>query len=124
VRERPTGFQRTQVAVAPVDSTRAARLAMARKILFDMEHLHRVLSSLPTASASGLPEDPLRSMVTPEGAVRARVRLLPTTREGRWGKSVLRLTSPAHCSLCSCHRPIERPGATPTPSIERQGPEL
>jgi len=99
-----------QETLAPLDSTRAARLAMARKILFDM--------CVPPSSrlraevlAVGLWSGSLRSMDT---ARRRRSRVVPGSRFEpvmmvvrvmrivQWFWKAVRSTSPAHRSLCSC----------------------
>jgi hypothetical protein len=98
------GAQRSQETLAPLDSTRAARLAMARKILFDMctppSSCHRadVLAvglAAWFASLDGHHPEATVTRRTGLGVPSPSCLVCSVVPEG------LRSTSPAHRSLCS-----------------------
>jgi hypothetical protein len=101
--------QRSQVALAPLDSTKAARLAMARKILFDM---CTPPSSIETGGAPPLVGTRLvrSARWSPwDGVVHPPPRGVMDTgghasdpHGSRAHPSSCWVTSPAHRSLCSC----------------------
>ena len=98
---------------APLDSTSAARLAMARKILFDMGTPPSSVGFQPVASANGLPEVPLRSTGSRRTTARCSVcssLLFMRQPQGLPDGQIVGLTSPAHCSLCSCQLSVTLTG--------------
>lgn len=118
--------QRIQEMLAPLERTRAAKLAMARKTRFMCAPPSRYRSQ-PAVAASRRPEDPLRSMLRRGGDVHVAVLRVGHDRSSRPGGDLiarttgvlLRVTSPAHRSLCSCQRARPLPRRTgpqrPTP---------